>query len=262
MSTFDYIETWHTNNATLVARTISDPKGILTTEYGHKKGAYLVSVLLTEKNILIPMYAGEAGEDGGEDGDNIRTIQDRLKEHLYHWLGAYTQYHTGVAKWDLLNGKMKFHLEIVGEAESKEARKQMETDTILTKKPYLQYGPYKKYPSKYTGLDLCIVPWDKTRRKAFLGALKERGIEVEDNSRLIDLILNKSITPDWVECSKKRHSFDKEQMSILKQEMSEEWTEEEYSSIVDIVNEALGYGTTGRGVSRNCLLQILTVALS
>jgi hypothetical protein len=106
------------------------------------------------------------------------------------------------------------------------------------------------------------VPWDKTRRKAFLSALKERGIEVEDNSRLIDLILNKSITPDWVECSKNRRSYDKEQMAILKQEMSEEWTEDEYTSIVDIVNEALGYGTTGRGVSRNCLLQILTVALS
>lgn len=262
MSTFDYIETWHTNNATLVARTISDPKGILTTEYGHKKGAYLVSVLLTEKNILIPMYAGEAGEDGGADDDNIRTIQDRLKEHLYYWLGAYTQYHTGVAKRDLLNGKMKFYLEIVGEANDLETRKQMETDTILTKKPYLQYGPYKKYPSKYTGIDLCIVPWDRTRRKAFLGALKERGIEVEDDSRLIDLIFNKSITPDWVECSKKRRSYDKEQMAMLKEEMSEEWTCEEYELIVNTVNAALGYKSGSRGVSRNCLLQILTVALS
>ena len=167
-----------------------------------------------------------------------------------------------MAKRDLLNGKMKFHLEIVGEAEAKEARKQMEIDTILAKKPYLQYGPYKKYSSKYTGIDLCIVPFDKTRRKAFLGALKERGIEVEDDSRLIDLFLNKSIAPDWVECSKKRRSYDKEQMAVLKEEMSEEWTEEEYSVIVDTVNAALGYKSGSRGVSRNCLLQILTVALS
>ncbi|GEM_PF-2358851 len=258
MATFNYIEKFHTDNATLLAKCIDDPNGILSTEYGQKKGTYLVSVLLRDKKILIPMYAGEAGADDEHD----RSIQDRLKEHLYYWLGNYTQYHTGVAKKDLLSGNMAFHLEVVDVAETKEARKQIETETILTMKPYLQYGPYKKYPSSYAGLDLCIVPWKGTRRKAFLDALKERGIEVEDNSRLIDLFINKEITPDWVECSKKRHSFDKDQMSILKQEIIEDWTPEEFHLMVDTVNTALGYGNSSRGVSRNCLLQILTVALS
>lgn len=261
MATFKYIEDFHTNNATLVAKCINDPDGILTTEYGRVKGTYLVSVLIVDKNILIPMYAGEAGAAPKEESENDdRTIQDRLKEHLYHWLGAYTQFHTGVSKKDLLNGKMKFNLEIVGRADDLETRKQIETTTILTKKPYLQYGPYRKYPSKYTGLDLCIVPFEGTRRTALLDALKERGIEAEENSRFIDLILDGKITPDWVECSKNRRKASKEFIEELKEEMASQWTEEEFTVIHERVNNGLGY-IESRGVSRKCLLEILSVAL-
>ena len=102
MSTFDYVNEWYKLNEELVNQTVTDKNHILTSEYGHKKGAYLVSVELTDKNILIPMYAGEAGADDDHD----RSIADRLKEHLRHWLGTYTTYYTGVRKKDLLDGKI------------------------------------------------------------------------------------------------------------------------------------------------------------
>ncbi|MBR3517091.1 MAG: hypothetical protein IKO10_12350 [Lachnospiraceae bacterium] len=256
MSTFDYVNEWFKQNEELVNQTVTDKNHILTSKYGHKKGAYLVSVELTDKNILIPMYAGEAGADDDHD----RSIADRLKEHLRHWLGTYTTYYTGVRKKDLLDGKMKFCLEIVGEAEKKEDRKQLETTTILTKKPYLQYGPYKKYDSDYDGIDLCIVPFKGTRRKAFLNALKEKGIEIEEGERLIDRTLDKSFRPDWKACAQPKEE-NEAIAEKLRQEM-EYWTEEEYRDVKKVVDTGLGCPEGSRGCMRKYLIRVLSHALA
>lgn len=169
MATFDYVEKWWNDNLELVKKCVDDPEKIFSSNNGHKKGVYLVFVKLVEEDKLIPMYAGEAGADNEHD----RSIADRLKEHIRIWLGNYTEYWTGIKRSDLESGKMKFHVHIVGEADNLETRKKMETDTVLREHPYLQYGPYKKYPSKYDGPDLCIVPWKGTRRKAFLDRLEK-----------------------------------------------------------------------------------------
>ena len=256
MATFDYVNEWYKLNEELVNQSVVDENHILTSEYGHKKGAYLVSVQLPEKDIRIPMYAGEAGADDDHD----RSIADRLKEHLRHWLGTYTTYYTGVRKKDLLDGRMKFYLEIVGEADKPEDRKQMETNTILTKKPYLQYGPYKKYDSDYDGIDLCIVPFKGTRRKAFLNALKEKGIEIEEGERLIDRILDKSFRPDWKACAQPKE--ENEAIGAeLRQEM-EYWTEEEYRDVKKVVDTGLGCPEGSRGCMRKYLIRVLSHALA
>lgn len=176
MATYEHVEAWFKSNTDIINKYIDDPEGILTTENGHRKGAYLVSVKVKEAGVLIPMYAGEAGADAGHD----RSIADRLKEHIRIWLGNYTEYWTGIKKAELDSGKMQLHLHIVGEAEKLEIRKQMEENTVLCEHPYLQYGPYKKYPSNYNGLDLCIIPWNATRRKALLSRLKQEGITVQE----------------------------------------------------------------------------------
>ena len=77
---------------------------------------------------------------------------------------------------------MKIHFHIVGEAEKKEDRKKLERETILSKSPYLQYGPFKKYDSKYDDLDLCIVPFNGTRRKAFINRARKEGVEIQDET--------------------------------------------------------------------------------
>ncbi|MBP3241455.1 MAG: hypothetical protein J6M92_13085 [Oribacterium sp.] len=204
MATFTKVEKWFDENkAMLMKIAVVDPEQILTSENGHKKGAYLVSVKL--KNRLIPMYAGEAGADDEHD----RCIADRLKEHLHRWFaGGYTEYWTGIKKSELISGRIRFHLHIVGESDVLEERKKMETEAILTKKPYLQYGPYKKYDSEYDGIDLCIVPFNGTRRKAFLARLKELGIkscEKDEEKELLDKILNKGCKPDWKKIAKEKY---------------------------------------------------------
>ena len=256
MSTSNFINDWFKLNEELVNQSVVDDNHILTAEYGHKKGAYLVSVFLPERNILIPMYAGEAGADEEHD----RSIADRLKEHLHRWLGAYTTYYTGVRKKDLLDGKMKFYLEIIGEADELEDRKQLETEAILTKKPYLQYGPYRKYDSDYAGIDLCIIPFKGTRRKAFLNALKEKGIEIEEGERLIDRILDKSFRPDWKACAKPKEK--NEGIALELYHEMESWTEEEYWDVKKLVDSGLGYLEGSRGCTRKCLVRVLSHALS
>ena len=193
MATYDYVEEWYRNNKDLVEKYLDDPEMILSSENGKKKGTYLVSAKLVEEDVLIPMYAGEAGADDEHD----RSIADRLKEHIRIWLGNYTEYWTGLKKEELEDNRIKLHLYIVGEAEALEKRKRMETYTIQTVKPYLQYGPYMKYPSEYKGLDLCIVPWKGTRRAAFLRKLEQEGITWNEKTRIVDYIFDENFKPVW-----------------------------------------------------------------
>lgn len=57
-----------------------------------------------------------------------------------------------------------------------EKRKLMETQTIMKEKPYLQGCDYPKYDTNYTGADLAIIPFNDTRRQAFLAALNKRSV--------------------------------------------------------------------------------------
>ena len=256
MATNKNVNEWYAMHRELIDRCVVDENHILTSEYGHKKGTYLVSVLLPEKNLMIPMYAGEAGADDEHD----RSVADRLKEHLHRWLGTYTAYYTGVRKKDLLKGKMKFYLELVGEADSLEDRKQLETETILAEKPYLQFGPFKKYDSDYDGIDLCIVPFKGTRRKALLNALKERGIEIEEGERLLDRIMDKSFKPDWELCAEQRWVN-----NVIAVELEQEmkyWTEEEYMEVKRIVDSGLECPEDSRGCTRKYLVKVLSHALA
>lgn len=51
MATFDYVEKWWSDNTDLIEKCVDDPEKILTSDYGHKKGAYLASVKLKNENV-------------------------------------------------------------------------------------------------------------------------------------------------------------------------------------------------------------------
>lgn len=242
-----------------------DPEKILSSGYGHKKGVYLVSVKLKNQNdeiVFIPMYAGEAGADDEHD----RSIADRLKEHIRIWLGPYTEYWTGMRKSDLESGEMKIHVQIVGEAETLEKRKELERETIVSKCPYLQYGPYKKYDSKYDDLDLCIIPFNGTRRKAFINRAKKEDVDINEN-RLVTYILGNDFRPDWkaVLSSMKKMPKNEETLETvrtnigrLKYEINS--TSEDYSKIKELLDKGLGI-ETGRGCTYPYLIKVLSYAL-
>lgn len=255
MATFDYVEEWWKDNTALIQRCVDDPEKIFSSNNGHKKGVYLVSVKFVEEDKLIPMYAGEAGADDEHD----RSIADRLKEHIRVWLGGdYTEYWTGIKRSDLESGKMKFHLHIVGEAEKLEERKKLESSTILKEHPYLQYGSYQKYVSKYAGVDLAIIPWRHTRRKAFLDRLEQEGSIVEESRSLVDRVLSKDFKPDWKKCAK-----GKENSSVayaLRQELKT--GTEEYKKIKGIVDTGLGIKDGSRGCTYPYIIKVLSHALA
>ena len=165
MSTFKHVEEWYQDNQDLVVKYVDDPELILTSENGNKKGVYLASVkMIVEEEILIPMYVGEAGGDEEHD----RSISDRLKEHLRHWLGDYTEHYTGVKKSELESGKMKFHFSIVAESSDIEKRKKMEEERMQAIEDALEaskYGKdlrilYKEYPQMEEMIlhlkDICL----------------------------------------------------------------------------------------------------------
>lgn len=254
MATFDYVEKWWAENySTLVKNFVDDPEKILSSDNGNKKGTYLVSVKVENK--LIPMYAGEAGADEEHD----RSISDRLKEHFRIWLGGDTEYHTGVKMLELETGKMKFHIHIVGEAESLESRKKMETNTITKKHPYLQYGPYTKYASRYDGLDLCIIPWNRTRRKALLNRLEQEGITVNKSASLIERILDKDFSADWKKCAKAGKEKDPIAYT-LRQELKV--GTDDYIKIKHIVDSGLGYEDGRRGCTYPFIIKVFSHALA
>lgn len=264
MATFDYVEDWWSNNTELVQKCIDDPEKILTSDYGHKKGAYLASVKLKNENdemVYIPMYAGEAGADDEHD----RSIADRLKEHIRIWLGSYTEYWTGIRKSDLESGEMKIHVQIVGEAKTLERRKELERETIVSACPYLQYGPYKKYDSKYDDLDLCIIPFNGTRRKAFIDRAKKEGIEIQENS-LIEYILGGDFCPNWktvlglMKMPKNQEMIENVQANIRKLKCEINPSSEEYKKIKELVDEGLGI-QGGRGCTYPYLVRVLSYAL-
>lgn len=103
-------------------------------------------------------------------------MQSRLKEHCKRWLGKYTKYWTGITEFELINNIVKFKVELVDIEEYEEKRKLLEMQTIMEKKPYLQSSDYPKYNTKYTGADLAIIPFNDTRRHAFLAALNKRSV--------------------------------------------------------------------------------------
>lgn len=255
MATFDYVEQWWNDHLDLVKKCVDDPEKIFSSNNGNKKGAYLVSVKLVEEGKLIPMYAGEAGADDEHD----RSIADRLKEHIRVWLGDYTEYWTGVKRSELESGRMKLNLHIVGEAEKLVDRKKMETSTVLRERPYLQYGPYKKYPSKYDGVDLCIIPWKGTRRKAFLDRLEQEGINVKKSTSLIDRILDKDFNPDWEKCAKSGKEKDPVAYA-LRQELKA--GTDEYRRIKGIVDAGLGFEDRSRGCTYPYVIKVLSHALA
>ncbi len=254
MATFKDVEDWYEDNKNLVKKYTVDEEGILTTDNGKKKGVYLISVKLVDEDVLIPMYAGEAGADDKHE----RSIADRLKEHLKNWLGGDTEYWTGVKKTELETEKMKFHLHIVGESKKLETRKKMEEYIILSEHPYLQYGPYEKYRSKYEGIDLCIIPWNGTRREAFLARLEDKGLLPIVESKLITNVFDKSFNPDWDKCMKS--GKEKEHVAcILRQELKK--GTEEYKQVKSIVDRALGFKEGSRGCTYPYIVRILSHAL-
>lgn len=253
MATFDYVEKWWVENySSLIKKFVDDPELILSSDNGSRKGTYIVSVKVIEDDRLIPMYVGEAGV-----GD--RSIADRLKEHLRIWLGGATEYYTGVKRKELEGGKMKFHIHIVGEAESLESRKKMETNTILRRRPYLQYGPYKKYTSRYDGPDLCIIPWNGTRRKAFLDRLEQEGITVNKSTSIIERILDKDFSADWKKCAKAGKEKDPIAY-VLRQELKV--GTDEYRKVKKIVDSGLGFKDGSRGCTYPCVIKVLSHALA
>lgn len=265
MATFDYVEKWWSDNTDLIEKCVDDPEKIFSSEYGHKKGAYLASVKLKNKNaemVYIPMYAGEAGADDEHD----RSIADRLKEHIRIWLGPYTEYWTGIRKSDLESGEMKIHVQIVGEAETLEKRKELERKTIVSACPYLQYGPYKKYDSKYDDLDLCIIPFNGTRRKAFINRAKKEGIDIKEES-IVAYILGNDFCPDWKSVLTLMQKMPKDEEMLetikaniarIKHEISP--TTKEYKEIKEKVDKGLEIKGS-RGCTYPYLVKVLSYAL-
>lgn len=158
---------WFDENSTGVLNFVEDPQGLLTTDAGHVSGCYMASIVWNRygERFEIPMYIGESID-----------VQSRLKEHCKRWLGKYTKYWTGITEFELINNIVKFRLELVGKEEDYEKRKLLETQTIMKEKPYLQICDYPKYSTKYTGADLAIIPFNDTRRHAFLADLNKRSV--------------------------------------------------------------------------------------
>ena len=250
----DISEKWYMENQEFVKRYVIDEEGLLSKEC-RKKGTYLVSVKLIEENILIPMYAGEAGADKNHD----RSIGDRLKEHLRIWFGDYTEYWTGVSKAELITGKVKFVIGSVGESDDLGIRKELESQTIMKEHPYLQYGPYKKYDSDYDEPDLCIIPFKGTRRKAFLSRLKQDKIEYEDSPKCIDFIRGGNIKSDWKQLAIKGSEF-RFIRDVIRAEFEE--SPEKYDMIKKNIDNAVGFEIHSRGCTFPYIVRLITRAFS
>lgn len=158
---------WFDENSTGVLNFVEDPQGLLTTDAGNVSGCYMASISWNRygERFKIPMYVGESID-----------VQSRLKEHCKRWLEKYTKYWTGITEFELINNIVKFKLELVGKEEDYEKRKLLETQTIMKEKSYLQSCDYPKYDTNYTGADLAIIPFNNTRRHAFLAALNKRSV--------------------------------------------------------------------------------------
>lgn len=158
---------WFKEHSTGVLNFVEDLQGLLTTDAGNVSGCYIASIAWNRygERFEIPMYVGESID-----------VQGRLKEHCKRWLGKYTKYWTGITEFELINNIVKFKLELVGIEKDYEKRKLLETQTIMVKKPYLQSCDYPKYNTNYTESDLAIIPFNDTRRHAFLAALNKRSV--------------------------------------------------------------------------------------
>lgn len=270
MSTIYKVNRWFVNHIELVSKLVEDPEGILLSSNGKKKGVYLVSVYLADENKTIPMYVGEAGAD---DKTN-RTIADRIKEHLMRWLSkGQTEYWTGVDLYELSSGKIKYHLHIVAEEKNHDARKRIESETILSEKPYLQCGPYEKYHSKkqtsnsatipYNGIDLCIVPWKHTRRKALCDRLAKENIFLEE-SDFITGVINGNEKTFWkgtlmmIKAKPNAEHLNQYVDSFKKTLVP---GSEEYKRVKEIIDEAIGYTKEDRGCTYPIIIKMLSYAL-
>lgn len=265
MSTFDYVKNWERENQDVISKYVIDDENLLKGAKGKKKGVYLVSVKLMKENVSIPMYVGEAGADEAHD----RSIRDRLTEHLRIWLRKKetTEYWTGIRREEL-GSFVKFSLHFVDEEEDREARRKKEAETINRTQPYLQYSPYKKYNSPYEGIDLCIIPWNGTRRKSFLDRLEQKGIlPAVDAPHLVNNVIKEGIdwenikidweNIDWKVCAKaaKTVKGDDSIACILEEKFGV--GSDEYKGIKKVVDSALGFSKESRGCTHPYIIKLL-----
>ena len=146
----------------------------MDSENGDVEGVYAIDVVECTTGIVINGYVGEIGFIPEAKKYIASTVKERVLQHLKCWLGnGYVEYWTGVSENELNREMYKFRLTLLQEEKDIKKRKELEGQYILRRQPYLQYGPYRKYPSKYEGLDLCIIPWRNTRRAAFLTKVSE-----------------------------------------------------------------------------------------
>ena len=195
-----FYENWKNNEGKeILSKWVLDPERLLYSENGDVEGTYAIDVMECATEIVIKAYVGEIGHIQRAKKYVASTIKERLLQHLKSWLGnGYVEYWTGVSEEELNKGKYKFRLSLLQKECDVKKRKRLEEQYILKTHPYLQYGPYRKYPSNYDGLDLCIIPWRGTRRAAFLARVNEL-FPKYDASRYVQ---STSWDKDWEEVAK------------------------------------------------------------
>lgn len=175
-------------NNDIVPKCVVDEDGIFNANFdiGRKPGNYLVSTELVGKKTMLPAYTGQTGCEQ----DPSRCLKVRLSEHLRKWLNN-PEYHLGVKTEELAGGKVKLHIAVLYSGDcSLEFRKRLEKASVYAHKPFLQFGPWKKYFTKYEGEDLSIVPFGGTRRKAFLARARQSGVFLDSTTDTIDRIFD------------------------------------------------------------------------
>lgn len=195
-----FYENWKNNEGkSVLSNWVLDPEKLLDSKSGNVEGVYAIDVVECATGRVINAYVGEVGFVPGAKAYIARTVKERLLQHLKRWLGngyRYLEYWTGISEKEF--GKYKIRLSLLQEEKDVKKRKKLEGQYILKRHPYLQYGPYRKYPSSYEGVDLCIIPWRNTRRTAFLAKVNELCPKCDASRYVLDTSWNK----DWEEVAK------------------------------------------------------------
>lgn len=194
-ATKEIIKEWleELNNGNLPICVVDDD-GVFNSSMGLEPGNYVALTEIVEKGITFAAYTGQTGCEKNPN----RCLRVRLTEHLRRWLNS-PEYHLGVKAEELAVGKVRIHISVLSSGNcSFDLRKRLEKASVYTHKPFLQYGPWKKYNTTYEGEDLSIVPFGHTRRKAFLARARQSGVFLEDSTtntidRIFDIVLGSDL---------------------------------------------------------------------
>jgi hypothetical protein len=153
---------WLKKNAHVLSYITEESRSCL-----HSKKAGVYGIFFIIGNYRIAAYIGESAEIG-----------TRLKNHMKVWFGnGYSFYWNGWEESEFIKGNVVIDFEILAEENDILKRLEIEKQMICQYNPVLQddvNGLFEKY---YKGNDvredICIIPFNGTRRLAWERRLQE-----------------------------------------------------------------------------------------